>query len=493
MKEYVFVSNLMLPLRERNITFEEALEKSNAYSYVVVFPDAMCFFDERGIQTPQMPEFTEYLKVFYDSLKKRTDACVIWLSCLNTFFFDRIISGYVYSNIKREIQTLNTSIADILDESDVFIDLEELLGYKAMAPRFYYHNYYRWRYPYDEEIMNVICEEVERQIRILKGDTPKCLVLDCDGVLWNGTVSEDDPSGVYINNHGIGAVNYAFQRLVRSLYDHGVILALCTKNEPRAIEETFNINVNMPLNMKDFAVISASSAPKSQCMTQIIHRLNISEEHIVFVDDDPAECREVAKTFERIKTICFDPNTIFRELTCFNLPYRIDSVTVKQRHETYRADMERMSIRLPEMSETGYRQMLDVRVDITTAERVDLPRIAELSARANKITNGMRYTASQLIHISEQREYEIFKVGVSDKYGDLGLVGAIILNRGYLNLFVLSCRAAGRGIENDMLKVLIDNHVKDFFFKDTSKNEQIFDWLYERIKGGITTDGRSDS
>lgn len=48
-------------------------------------------------------------------------------------------------------------------------------------------------------------------------------------------------------------------------------------------------------------------------------------------------------------------------------------------------------------------------------------------------------------------EFKLYSVRVSDRFSDLGIVGAIAIEGDELQLFSLSCRALGRNIEMTML------------------------------------------
>lgn len=69
-------------------------------------------------------------------------------------------------------------------------------------------------------------------------------------------------------------------------------------------------------------------------------------------------------------------------------------------------------------------------------------------------------------------------VYVKDKFGDLGLVGAIIINDDTVDLFCLSCRALGREVENRMVRFILDEYdTKYIKFFNTYKNNEIKQYL----------------
>ncbi len=67
--------------------------------------------------------------------------------------------------------------------------------------------------------------------------------------------------------------------------------------------------------------------------------------------------------------------------------------------------------------------------------------------------------------------YKLYTVCLSDKFSDLGIVGVIGIENYSLDLFSLSCRALGRGIEDKMLNLSIEKGINNAFFVETTKNE----------------------
>ncbi|NLT71603.1 MAG: hypothetical protein GXX91_13045, partial [Verrucomicrobiaceae bacterium] len=90
----------------------------------------------------------------------------------------------------------------------------------------------------------------------------------------------------------------------------------------------------------------------------------------------------------------------------------------------------------------------------------DLPRVAQLSKRTNQFNaNPLPLNESDLVQRLESGA-TCLTVQVADRFGDYGLVGAMLhrfdekANRLAVELFLLSCRAMGKGVERAMLIAL---------------------------------------
>ena len=68
---------------------------------------------------------------------------------------------------------------------------------------------------------------------------PKVIVLDCDNTLWGGIVGEDGPDNVAVGSSFPGSAFQYFQLALRRLARRGVLLAICSKNNPDDVREVF--------------------------------------------------------------------------------------------------------------------------------------------------------------------------------------------------------------------------------------------------------------
>lgn len=86
------------------------------------------------------------------------------------------------------------------------------------------------------------------------------------------------------------------------------------------------------------------------------------------------------------------------------------------------------------------------------AELSEAARIAELSQRTNQCNlSGNRYTEDEIRTFLADSRYTVVSLSVTDRYGDMGIVGAAIVRTEaqavVIESFYLSCRAFGRGLE----------------------------------------------
>lgn len=83
-------------------------------------------------------------------------------------------------------------------------------------------------------------------------------------------------------------------------------------------------------------------------------------------------------------------------------------------------------------------------MDIYEAMPLESARIAELTQRTNRCTNGKRYSVADIRQSMERLDVHLYSVHLKDRFSDLGLIGAMEIVEGRLSLLSLFCGALGR-------------------------------------------------
>lgn len=139
-----------------------------------------------------------------------------------------------------------------------------------------------------------------------------------------------------------------------------------------------------------------------------------------------------------------------------------------------RTDKYRQQLKMRCGSYSDFILALEMKIDIHKALLSEVERLAELTQRTNKCTNGVRFTVKNIKDLMNKTDSYIYSVFLSDKYADLGLIGAIGVIDDNLMLFNVSCRALGREVENNLFQFIKEKHVIErIMFKATGKNEYL--------------------
>lgn len=405
-------------------------------------------------------------------LKQKSRAPILWIGaedyCCYPYAYHL---GYSLIN-KGLIDRINTALNEIVEENDTYVDSKTIIAKLGIERAFDNKSKYRWNTPYSRDLLQEVADEVHKQYLIRNGITKKCVVLDCDNVLWGGILSEDGIEGIQLGNSGLGRPYQDFGRFMLNLYYHGVIIAICSKNDKSDVLRVFREHDEMILREEHIACFCVNWDNKVNNIKAIAETLNIGLDSMVFIDDSDFEVQAVKALLPEVTAVKYERDNIYGQLSCFNLKSNIDIEKVQRRNLTYQTNELRRNLKLELSSFEEYLNALEMKVDIHKALPIELSRIAELTQRTNKCTNGRRYTA-QKIKTMIENGYALYSVFLSDKFSDLGLVGAIGIDGNTLDLFSLSCRALGRNVEEIMINFIRDKNIKKIYFNLTAQNHEL--------------------
>lgn len=409
----------------------------------------------------------------YSYIRNHSKASVIWIGFEDYYCSYSNNYGALLS-FEGVVDQINLELNDMLKE-DTFIDFKRLIASVGIRNAYDTKGKYRWNAPYSKELISLMADEIYKQYLITIGNTKKCLVLDCDNVLWGGVFSEDGIAGVQIGGSGLGRPFQDFQRYLLDLYYHGVILAVSSKNDSVDVLRVFREHTGMILKEEHIACFRCNWDNKPDNIRDISETLNIGTDSIVFVDDSTFEIKSVKALLPEVTAVLYNRDTIYDELSCFNLKRDVDPQVVRERTNTYKTNALRSELHKSSLSYEDYISSLKMVVDIHEAKIHELSRISDLTQRTNKCTNGRRYTLENLKEKLSLGNYKLYTVCLSDKFSDFGIVGAIGIENNCLDLFSLSCRALGRGIEDKMMLMVMEKGINNAAFIETGKNESLID------------------
>jgi FkbH-like protein len=308
----------------------------------------------------------------------------------------------------------------------------------------------------------VVAGELVRHVKALRGLGRKCLVLDLDGTLWGGAAGEEGPAGVKVGLGDPEAEAFlAFQHRLKALQDRGVLLAVCSKNNPADVEEVFDSRPEIPLRLAGFAATEIGWDPKHEGLRRIAAALDIGTDNLVFLDDDPAEISLVRQMMPEVKAVLLPPDPA----EYAGLLERMDDFEISARPE-HRESRQREELQSTADSLASYLMSLRTDLEIRLARQEDLPQVHEVFTKTNQFNlTTERYSLAEVERFATSPSCELWVARARDRFGDLGLIAAVLLKKigrmATLDSFLVSCRVMGRGIETAIL-----NHVKHRLLED---------------------------
>ena len=324
------------------------------------------------------------------------------------------------------------------------------------------------RLPASANGMRWLAERLAAHWAAVVGKTKKVLALDCDNTLWGGIVGEDGVEGIQIGDDGAGRAYLAFQLALLQLESRGVLLVLCSRNNPEQVEEVFAKRPEMAIARDRVAAAHIGWGRKSDGLLALAKRLDLGLDSFVFVDDNPVEREEVRQALPQVSVPEFpaDPADLaaFGYALGWRYFYRI-SLGDEDRSKT---DQYRLKANVETHAEKfadhgAFLKSLGMRLTIAVNDIRLQPRAAQLCQKTNQFNLTLnRYTASELGALIEAKETLLFLGSLADRFGDHGWTALAIMKRTskpdawIIDTFLMSCRIIGRGVEQAFLKACLD-------------------------------------
>ncbi|MHC4553113.1 MAG: HAD-IIIC family phosphatase [Planctomycetota bacterium] len=357
-------------------------------------------------------------------------------------------------------------------------DLDALAAYYGYANALSPEMAAMARIPFAEDFIALLAQKLVSHLKVHCQIIRKCLVLDCDNTLWGGIIGEDGIDGIKLGPDWPGREFVEFQKAILELYEQGVILAINSKNNEADVMAVLREHPHMLLREHHFASISVNWDPKPENMERIADEINIGTDTLVFVDDNPAERTMMQQMLPEVEVLQLPANPALYAKTLRQTNYFAKaSLTAedKKRGQIYAAQRQRHSLQKTTASLEDYLKSLEMICSIRLAEQKDIKRAAQLTQRTNQFNlTTRRYSESDIQQMLENPNWNVYVLGLKDKFGDNGTVGLALVNKQTeawngsdttadlatvwrIDTFLMSCRVIGRQAED----ALVDRICRD--------------------------------
>jgi FkbH-like protein len=344
-----------------------------------------------------------------------------------------------------------------------------------------------YRQPYRPPLSYLLGIEVAKGILSFDRPPPKAVVVDADNTLWSGIIGEDGISGIGIGGAYPGNAFSAFQLALQRLARRGVLLALCSKNNPAEVDAVFADRAEMVLRPEDFASIRVNWEPKSANIASIAAELNIGLDSVVFIDDSEYELAEVRAALPEVRCLRVPEELAeLPDLLASTGWFRYQRVSAEDSQRTLMMRQEReRDVARTAISPEEFLASLDLRVTFTSAGPEHVGRVTQLINKTNQFNlTTRRRTEAEVSALIGAGDARTFVVEVDDRFGSYGLVGVAIAtgvgsSSWELDTLLMSCRVLGRGVETAFLAAIVSAARAAGAttlvgrFVPTAKNEQV--------------------
>jgi len=304
----------------------------------------------------------------------------------------------------------------------------------------------------------------------------KCVIVDLDNTMWKGVIRDLGVENLEIRID----VERFHWNVLAILYARGILIGVISKNDSY-LETDIKAFIKEHLAGTEFVCFKLNWKDKWENLLEVQQQLNIGLDSIAFIDDSQFE-REQMKTM--LPDLRVYDQHIFEQL--LYLPeFQPEFITneSKTRTKFYIQENQRKEAQST-LSRDEFLQQCQFKINVEKMQPYQVDRVTELIQRTNQLNTSIkRYTKNQIIFFGRNRNCDIFTVGVSDKFGDYGLVGVCIgfhKNNVYeIDTLLFSCRIMSRGVEDYTLTSVLNYAATENFdkvvlqFNKGPKNEQM--------------------
>lgn len=389
------------------------------------------------------------------------------------------------------------------------IPMESLIADVGRRVAFDHRFHLRYSAPYSSAFLGRWAEEISSLSRGFGSQYYKVLVLDCDNTLWGGILGEDGPNGIHLDSNNYpGNVFWRVQHIFKQLREDGALICLCSKNNPEDIKDFFSRQNSMVLKDADIILSKINWDDKVNNLEAIARELDIGLSSIVFVDDSAFECESVKARLPSVNVFQVPKNLseyvqLAHKIGRLFPRARTGEAAVDQTQQ-YRIRQQALDQKAGFESHEAYLESLGLVVTLHRDDPSRIARVAELSQKSNQFNlTTRRYSVSEVAALCMEQAVTVYSLSVSDRFGDSGTTGVIIVRREgetcSIEAMFMSCRVLGRGVEFSPWPTLIADQVNlgcksmTAAFIASERNMQCRDY-YDRLGLGTARDaeGRRD-
>jgi len=398
---------------------------------------------------------------------------------------------------------LNAHLRNHTPKNARVIDLNKVIARVGVQKSFDLRYWYSSKAPHTIDFFKAYSQCVKPFVLSSRGKAKKALIFDCDNTLWKGVLGEDDAGSIQMSRATKEGSFFAdVQSIALSLSKQGVLIGLCSKNNPQDVDEVVRSHPDMQLRDENLAVKRVNWADKASNLREIARELNIALDSLVFVDDSAFEVNLVRSQLPEV-TVLQVPESLYLYPSMLRancgLFYSLSATAEDaKKTEMYKDQAKREASKLEFSDLKSYLASLGTKLTIHEDDVSLVPRMAQLSQKTNQFNlTTIRYTEGDIGALVTGALTNVFAFSVSDRYGNSGITGlCIVKNLGaherVIDTLLMSCRVLGRNIEYAFMNWLIERldregvHLVYAGYVETAKNAQVKEF-FDHCSFSLTT------
>lgn len=372
------------------------------------------------------------------------------------------------NNLDKMADQLNEYLEEVITDNVRLIDFQKVITTVGVEKSIDLRYYYSSKALYTVDFFKVYAEFIKPIIVSANGRAKKAIIFDCDNTLWKGVLGEDGFEHIQMSpKTKTGACFSEIQAMALALSRQGILIGLCSKNNPEDVEEVIKTHPDMQLRDKHITIHKINWVDKVSNLKEIALELNIGLDSMVFVDDSSFEVNMIkeqlpAVTVLQVPERAFDYPKMLRENSglFYNLSYTAED---KKKVELYKQQVKRETVKKDFTDIEDYLASLELKMTMHVNDKSIIPRMSQLTQKTNQFNlTTKRYTEGNIGNFIEDENSVVVALSVSDKFGDNGITGLCIIHydnkaqSAVIDTLLLSCRIIGRNIEYALIDYILN-------------------------------------
>jgi len=271
---------------------------------------------------------------------------------------------------------------------------------------------------------------------------------------------------------------------------------LLSKNNEADVRQAFDLLPEMLLTWEDFAVRKINWECKHRNLRDAARELGLGLDSFAFLDDSDYE-REQMRQFIPEALIVNENSDPLHTLYSLWETDAFDSLVVSEEDRIRQHDYSLRETRSVEGHRddlAAFLQSLEMEATVEEIGPGNLERVVAMLGKTNQFNlTTRRHSRAEVQAMLELPGAIPLALRLRDKFGEQGIVALLLAIPGEgegtlkIDSFLVSCRALGRGIEDDFLNFVTSDlrdkglRLKDIIFRETAKNAPARIFL-EKIK-----------
>lgn len=393
-----------------------------------------------------------------------------------------------------QVERLNSLLVNAAGSKVSWIELDQLADARGRVVTAGARYYYTSRMPFAPQFLQDYVFYFRAAWRNANAKGKKVLALDLDNTLWGGVIGDDGPEGIKLGSGSATGEAFAeWGRYIRELAARGVILAICSKNNPDIAAEGLN-HPQAVLKREDFAAAQISWDDKATGLRRLAAELNVGLDSFVFADDNPFECELIREHLPEVAVVELgqDPAefiSLFEGGRWFDLPaYTKEDFS---RADAYQARAAMESERQSAGDIDSYLRGLNMIGRLYQPAETELARLGQMEQKTNQFNlTTRRYSEDAIRDVMQRGDALALAFELRDRHADHGLVSSLICSiEGdtlTVDSWLMSCRVFSRTAEefifNELVNIAKARRVARIvgIYLPTKKNGVVAE-LYQRL------------